>query len=98
MHPGLRPKVTWWGPFCFEDNLLFYFALVGSLFGIAVSSWLWLLALPFFVRLVIYANPGQISITGVLAVFPKLLFLTARQAVICASLIFGSIRDRCLVL
>jgi len=97
MHPGFRERVMWWGPFCLRDNLLFYLAVVGLVLGAAVSPWIFALTLVFVIRLVLIANP-RLSVTGVALLFPKVFFLILRQTIICAALLYGSIRDRCMVL
>jgi GT2 family glycosyltransferase len=97
MHPGFRKAFVWWGPFCLKDNLLFYLALIGIVLAATVHPALAVLSLLFVFRLVSIARP-EFSLVGVLLLLPKLFFLTVRQSVICMALIYGSLRDRCLVL
>lgn len=97
LHPELREKLCWWGPFFRVENLLFYVALIGLALAVAVNPWLGLLAAPYVVH--------GMTIPGTkfsLLRLPRLLFrtavLAARQAVICASLVYGSLRTRTLIL
>ncbi|HWB83054.1 MAG TPA: glycosyltransferase [Bryobacteraceae bacterium] len=97
LHPELREKLCWWGPFFRVEHLLFYIALLGLVLAVLVNPWLALLAAPYVVHGM--TIPGtRFSIVRV----PRLLFrsaiLAARQAVICASLLYGSLRTRTLIL
>jgi glycosyltransferase involved in cell wall biosynthesis len=105
-HPDFGKRFLWWGPFCLPENPLFYAAVAGALLA-AFSPWLLLLVLPFLLRIafLLTANCAQFRDRPAFASVVRLpLFLAQvgllgmRQAVICGSLIYGSIRSRTLVL
>jgi hypothetical protein len=95
-HAGLRARLMWWGPFCLSDNLLFYVALA-ALAASVYSPW-WLLAVtPFFVKMLRIVG-GNVSLVNFPKFTAQVAMLTVRQALICAALIYGSVRSRWLVL
>jgi glycosyltransferase involved in cell wall biosynthesis len=105
-HPGFGKTFLWWGRFCLPENPLFYAMIAGVLLA-AVSPWFLLLALPFVLRIGLMLGShclrfrGQSAAASV-ARLPVFLvqvgLLGMRQAVICGSLIYGSIRSRKVVL
>ena len=96
-HPGFGKSFLWWGPFCLPENPLFYAAIAGVVLGIAVHPGYLLLTLPFLwrvgIRLVRASSLGRSPL-----LIAQIGFLGARQAVICGSLIYGSVKSRRLVL
>jgi len=95
-HPSLRREILWWGTFLSKDNLFFYVAFAAALLGLW-SKWVWLLVLPHCWRSISFAGP-KISIKRIPKVAAQIVFINLRQAVICGSLVYGSIRTRTLVL
>ena len=95
-HPGFGKMFLWWGPFCLPDNPLFYAALAGVALAI-FNPWFLLLGLPFLLRIVLLLGRAA-SIVRLPFFVVQVGFLGIRQAVICGSLIYGSIRSRTVVL
>jgi glycosyltransferase involved in cell wall biosynthesis len=97
LHPELKEKLCWWGPFFRAENLLFYLALAGLVGSVAVNGWLALVAIPYaFHGLTI---PGtKFSVARIPRLAFRTLVLALRQTVICAALIYGSVRTRTLIL
>jgi len=94
-HPGFGKMMLWWGPFCLPENPLFYLAVAGLILS-AVNPWFLILTVPFLLRLAWLL--GGFSLVRLPLLVVQLGFLTLRQAVICGSLIYGSIRSRTVVL
>lgn len=91
--PELKDKLLWWGPFLFRDNFYFYLAVVGLTAGVLVSPWALVLAFPHLWRSAF--TPGRPwSFSRVPRIAARILFMTVRQALMCAALLFGSIRSR----
>jgi glycosyltransferase involved in cell wall biosynthesis len=96
-HAGFRSRMLWWGPFCLADNLLFYLAVLGTLLALAGSRWGLALTLPYLYRATFV--PGRrFSLTRLPVIITAVFFFSLRQAVICGSLLYGSLRARTLVL
>lgn len=95
-HPDFRKTFFWWGPFCLAENVLFYVAIIGLLLTFA-SPWFLLLTLPFLGRNIFLLSRSA-SFTKLPIMVVQLGFISIRQAVICGSLIYGSVRARRLVL
>ncbi|HWB83052.1 MAG TPA: glycosyltransferase family A protein [Bryobacteraceae bacterium] len=96
-HPELRPQILWWGPFLSKENLLFYVGLLGL--GIACTGrpLAAVLVLPhLWTSLKVTAR--RFSPLRLPQIAGQVVFLELRQAVICGSLIYGSLRMRTLVL
>ena len=96
-HPGFGKSFLWWGPFCLPENPLFYLGVAGAALGVTVNPAFALLALPFLFRLV-YLLRRSASLGRLPFFAAQVAFLWVRQAVICGSLIYGSVRSRTLVL
>ena len=96
-HAGLRSKLMWWGPFCLQDNFLFYVAVIGGVLAATLSPW-WLLGvLPFLGKMLRIVKAG-VSLVNFPKFFAQVALLSVRQAFICGSLVYGSIRSRWLAL
>jgi glycosyltransferase involved in cell wall biosynthesis len=95
-HPSLRKDIVWWGPFVSQDNLFFYLGLLGAVLGLW-SKVGFLLLLPHFWKSITSARL-RVSLGRIPKLAGQILFLSLRQAVICASLLYGSLRMRTLVL
>lgn len=106
-HPDFGRMFLWWGPFCLPENPLFYAAAAGVVLAF-LSPWFLLLAAPFLLRIVILLGAHYFQVRSLSAVAISIVrlplfvvqvgFLGMRQAVICGSLIYGSIRSRTVVL
>ncbi|MEO7144351.1 MAG: glycosyltransferase [Bryobacteraceae bacterium] len=97
LHPELREKLCWWGPFFRAENLLFYIALLGLLLAALVNGWLALLAAPYLLHGL--TIPGtRFSIARIPRLAFRTVVLALRQTVICAALVYGSVRTRTLIL
>jgi glycosyltransferase involved in cell wall biosynthesis len=96
-HPQLRRDLLYARYFFNKEDLLFYLLAAGVLLGAALHWAFLALALPYPIWIA-RRIPQNLTVRK----FPKLLvqmpFLVARRAVVCAGLIYGSIRFRCLVL
>ncbi|MEO7144353.1 MAG: glycosyltransferase family A protein, partial [Bryobacteraceae bacterium] len=96
-HPELRRQILWWGPFLAQENLLFYVAMAGLAAACSGFGWAALLVLPhLWQSLAITARDW--SVVKLPKIAGQVVFLGLRQAVICGSLIYGSLRMRTLVL
>jgi len=95
-HPQLR-KTLHWGLFYFRDNVLFYLALLSLFLVIWLGPWALLGTLPFLVKAAIVPN-RLLSVLNLPKTVARVVMLSLRQAVICGSLIYGSIRSRTAVL
>jgi glycosyltransferase involved in cell wall biosynthesis len=94
--PQVR-QLIWWGPFLFFDNLLFYLAVFGVLLGLVHKAWWWFLVVPHLWRM--FRVPGRpFSLSALPTIASRVVFLSLRQATICAALIYGSWRARTIVL
>lgn len=96
-HPELRRQILWWGPFLAKENLLFYVALTGAAIACAGYPVAVLLAIP-HVWTSVEATGRNFSVLRLPQIAGQVFFLGLRQAVICGSLIYGSLRMRTLVL
>ena len=97
LHPQLREKICWRGPFFRAENVLFYLAALALLLCAGVNRWFLLLAVPYAWHGVSLPGP-RFSITRIPRLAIRVLLLSVRQTVICASLIYGSLRCGVLVL
>jgi glycosyltransferase involved in cell wall biosynthesis len=95
-HPGLR-QVLIGNLFFLKDNILFYLMLLSILLGLTVSAWTLLLAVPYLLR-VAWQPDEPFSLQRLIRIPARVGMLTARQFVISASLVYGSIRARTVVL
>ncbi|HWB83051.1 MAG TPA: glycosyltransferase family 2 protein [Bryobacteraceae bacterium] len=102
--PELKPKLLWWGPFLFRDNLLFYLAAIGAALaaagfamGIPALYWALVLALPHLWRTA-YTPGRPAALLKIHRVAGRMFFLTLRQGLICGALVAGSIRSRTVAL
>lgn len=96
-HAGLRAKLMWWGPFCLQDNFLFYLALLGLVLTAIWSPWWLFAALPYPYKM-LRIVAGNVSLANFPKFVAQIALLTVRQAFICGLLVYGSIRSRWLVL
>jgi glycosyltransferase involved in cell wall biosynthesis len=97
LHPELREKLCWWGPFFRAENLLFYVGVLGLALAAFVSPWLALLMVPYVLHGL--TIPGtKFSLARVPRLAFRTLALAMRQSVISAALIYGSVRTRTLIL
>lgn len=96
-HPQLRRLLLHGRLFFQVENGLFYLATLGTILGAFIHFTYLLLGLPYVLR-VVYLLRNNLTMRK----FPKLLLqvplLTARQAVLCAALIYGSVRFGSVVL
>src|SRR6266566_8206696 len=95
-HPRLKPAFLWWGPFCVADNFFFYIAVLGALLAALLNSWFVVAVIPFVGRMARVVKPSP-SPLGIAKLVTQIFFLTTRQALLCGSLVYGSIRARRLV-
>lgn len=95
--PHLKPKLRWWGPFLYRDNFFFYLAIAGTMLSFAVSPWAAALAIPHFWQAA-YSPGRRFSVTRAPRIAARILFMTLRQALMCAALCYGSLRARTLAL
>lgn len=96
-HPEFRTRLLYGRIFFDKENALFYLAVAGLLLGV-VGHWGFLsLAMPYpvWVALVLRQNLVPHKLPKLML---QILLLALRRAVVCAGLIYGSIRFRCLVL
>ena len=94
--PAVR-RLVWWGPFLFFDNVLFYLAALGLLLALLGNRWWLMLILPHLWRM--FRIPGRrFSLTALPRIIGRVVFLSLRQATICAALIYGSWRARTILL
>jgi glycosyltransferase involved in cell wall biosynthesis len=96
-HPELRSQILWWGPFLAKENLWFYLALAGVITAFAGYPWAALLVLP-HLKTSLALTARDFSLARLPRMFVQVIFLGLRQAVICGSLIYGSLRMGTLVL
>ena len=97
-HPQLRTTLLHGGVFFFKENALFYLAVAGVLLGITSHRAFLGLAFPYPLWVALFALRQNLSPRKLPKLILQLLLLTARQAVICAGLLYGSVRFRSLVL
>jgi glycosyltransferase involved in cell wall biosynthesis len=96
-HPGLRKQLLFGGVFFNRANVLLYLATAGVLLALAgYPMFLWLIA-PYVIWAVLLLRP-IISWSSAPKLVPQCLFLAARQVMLCAGMIYGSVRFRSLVL
>lgn len=96
-HPELRDKLLQWKFFFLADNPLFYLAVIGLALAAVSSVWFSVFALPYVYRA--YRVPGRkFSLADVPRGICRTAVVSIRQTVVCASLVYGSIRSRTLVL
>ena len=94
-HPALRSTLRW-NVFFFADNALFYVALLSLMFAL-VSPWFLAGTIPYVVRMA--TVPGRpLAWLNLPKTIARVGLLSLRQAVICGSLAYGSLRSRSLVL
>ncbi len=97
-HPELRALLLKWKLFFNRENILVYLATIGLILALVFMKWQFLLlAVPVLVWGML-AGGGRITPGRLHKLLPRAALLTARQAFICAGLIYGSIRFRSLVL
>lgn len=96
-HPQLREQLLHGRLFFVRENALFYLAVIGAVLGLAVHPAFFALALgyPVYVTVLLRQKLWPWKWPKLLA---QIAFLAARQSVVCAGLIYGSIRFRSLVL
>jgi len=96
-HPQLRRELLKWRLFFFPQNVLFYLGVVGV--GLAIFlHWAFVaLAVPFAGWAARAGNPN-LSWRDLHRMLARIILIGARQACMCAGLIYGSIRFRSLVL
>ncbi len=96
-HPQLRQVLLVWRFFFTEQNVSLYLAGVG-LVCVPLVHWATAaLALPFFLWAARAGNPS-LTILDLPKMVARSLFIAARQAAMCAGLLYGSLRFRTLVL
>ncbi len=95
-HPGLRALLTW-KLFFQRYNVYFYLLLAGLVLGVAVHPACLLLALP-FIGNAVRSSGHRFSPARIPRLAARVVWLGLRQAVICSSLVYGSVRARTLVL
>ncbi len=96
-HPELRRCLLHWRVFVFKENALFYMLITGLVLGVAGSVWLLLLTLPYLLWTMTIGGTG-FSVARVPKLVARAVAMAMRQAVVCAGLIYGSIRFRALAL
>ncbi len=96
-HPAIRDQLLIWGLFFCKENVLFYLMIMGFILGPALHWGFALLAVPFLLWAAT-AGGVRLSPMGLLKMPARAALLTARQAFMCAGLIYGSVRFRALVL
>ena len=96
-HPQLRPLLLHGGLFFQMENGLFYLGLLGAILGAFVHPAFLLLILPYVLR-VSYLLRNNMTVLKFPKLIAQVLLLTARQGVLCAALIYGSVRFGSLVL
>jgi glycosyltransferase involved in cell wall biosynthesis len=94
--PELRPHLMWRDPILYPENALFYAAIAGVI-GSIWSAWLLLLAVP-HVFICMYRTDQPLSARRLLRAVPRLVLLTLQRAILCASLVAGSLKFRTLVI
>jgi glycosyltransferase involved in cell wall biosynthesis len=96
-HPVLRERLLLWRLFFAPANLLLYLALAGLVLGLLLHPAFLALAAAYPAWALWLLRPALTG-KGLPKVPAQVLFLTARQLMLCAGLIYGSFRFRCLVL
>lgn len=96
-HPELRRLLLKARVFFSPINLLFYLAVIGPVLGAATHWSLSLLALP-FVAWAALAGNTRLTLKRLPRIPARVVLLAARQAFMCAGLIYGSARFRSVVL
>jgi glycosyltransferase involved in cell wall biosynthesis len=97
-HPTFGKAFLWWGRFCLPENPLFYLALAGFAVAVAGHPLFLLLGLPLLVRMArLLSRASRVSVARIPIFACQVALLALRQAVMCGSLIYGSIRARTLV-
>ncbi len=96
-HPQLRDLLLHGRVFFLRENPLFYLAIVGLILAPAVHWAFAALVLPYAIMMaaVLRHNLTPLKIPKLVA---QIFFLAAREGFLCAGLIYGSIRFRCVVL
>lgn len=96
-HPELRPALLSWGFVFVKDNLLLYAAVLGLLLAPFVGAAALWATVPYgiFVAWTLRASFRPARLPKFLA---QMAMFAGRQAVLCAGLIYGSVRFRSLVL
>lgn len=97
-HPHLRRQLLHGGVFFFKENVLFYLAVAGLILGITVHWMFLLLSLAYPLWVAFFVLPQNLAPAKLPKLVLQILMLEARQGIICAALIYGSIRFRRLVL
>lgn len=96
-HPVLRQRLLILRLFFDQGNFLLYLAVLGAILGLAVHPAFYLLALG-YPAWGIWRLRTALRWRRALTLPVQLLFLAVRQAVLCAGLLYGSLRFRRLVL
>ncbi|HWB83053.1 MAG TPA: glycosyltransferase family 2 protein [Bryobacteraceae bacterium] len=94
-HPHLARYMLWHGPLMAPQNALFYLLIAGLVLA-PVRLWFLLMALPYVVWLM--ARISHSLWKTPLRLAAALVFWSCAQAVMCGSLVWGSIRARRIVL
>jgi glycosyltransferase involved in cell wall biosynthesis len=96
-HPQLREKLLLGRLFFCQDNILFYLLVAGLVAAAIAGPWWLLLAAPYLGW--VASIRGKASSLSLLVRIPaRIPVFVARHLVVCASLLYGSIRSRTLVL
>lgn len=96
-HAELRPALLSWGVFFVKDNVLLYAAVLGVLLSPFVGWKGLLLAVPYVAYVANVLRPN-FSLAKLPKFLAQMALYAGRQAILCAGLVYGSIRFRTLVL
>jgi len=102
-HPQLRRSLLRARLFFCKENALACLALLGATAGLAFDRALFLFVLPYGMALpylwwAIALHKRPVRSRDLLRFLPETALIAARQLVMCAGLVYGSLRFRCLVL
>ena len=96
-HPQLRRALLTWGVFFTRDNAWFYLALLGLGLGPVWHVAFLLLMVPYVAWAARAGNP-RLTLLDLHRMAVRAVLIAARQAFLCAGLLYGSLRFRTIVL
>jgi glycosyltransferase involved in cell wall biosynthesis len=95
-HPQLRDQLLLGGLFFSRENIIFYVFLAGLILAPFLGVWWLLLSAPYVLWAL--STHARFSLGRIHRLLARIPLFAARHAVMCGSLVYGSLRSRTLVL